>query len=621
MTTRAVGVSLAALFVATLGSGGLRGGQDQKPVFRSSTDLVTIPVFVSGNGGQVAGLTASDFVLTDNGVPQAVETIDSESLPVDVTVLVETSRALAGYADSINEQIHRIAALVRPADRLEVLGIDNYVSVLLPFGPASRPFSVDRFTGGGLTSVNDAMAGALVREPDPDRRHLIIALTDSVDSMSTLTLPVVRDVARQASATLVVAWISLSEDPAFVPPPDDPTKAPPWATSAERADRHVRLASERTVPARQQWTPHIEPPPGRTIYAFDALKEAAEGTGGAMHPPGVMVDRSASVIFDKIYAEFRRNYLLRFLPRGVTRDGWHDVKVTIPKFPNLDIRARRGYLVEATMPPRPPAPAPAAGTIEALDSAMSRGDLTELRRAIAGADSPALATLIHTFHERAVPAGDPRREFVAALALAEAAVASPTADLHRDAVTLLAPYGRLVRLPTGTSAFEHDWLVAETALLEAALRPADALPLVRTALTRFPDDPQLLLARAVLADQLTSISPADGGVPLTPRARDELFGFYDAAIAHGETAQEARIRRAWLLKRVDRETDAAQTLASVDAGADPMLAAWRDLIQTQPPMTEPVMDESRWLEFWRANHRSFPALLDRVSHDDWMPAR
>jgi len=67
--------------------------QTPQPVFRSNTDVVTVPVFVKGNAGAAAGLTATDFVLTDNGVPQQVEMIDSEAVPVDVTVLLETSAA------------------------------------------------------------------------------------------------------------------------------------------------------------------------------------------------------------------------------------------------------------------------------------------------------------------------------------------------------------------------------------------------------------------------------------------------------------------------------------------------------------------------------------------------
>ena len=88
--------------------------QTPQPVFRLNTDLVTVPVFVKGSAGAAAGLTSADFVLTDNGVPQQVETIDSEAMPVDVTVLVETSRALKDYAALINEQVRRIAGAGTP---------------------------------------------------------------------------------------------------------------------------------------------------------------------------------------------------------------------------------------------------------------------------------------------------------------------------------------------------------------------------------------------------------------------------------------------------------------------------------------------------------------------------
>ncbi len=164
------------------------------------------------------------------------------------------------------------------------------------------------------------MVAALVREPDPDRRHLIVALTDSIDTMSTLGVPSMRDVARQANATLVIAWITLSEDAFFVAPADDPTKAAA-VDDVQRAARSPRSrtdGSQRVAPVRQIWTPHLRAAaPGRTIYAFDTLSEAVESTGGSLHPPGFFTERNAAAIFDKIYADFRRSYLLRFLPRGV----------------------------------------------------------------------------------------------------------------------------------------------------------------------------------------------------------------------------------------------------------------------------------------------------------------
>ena len=60
-------------------------------VFRARTDSVAISASVKRGNDPVAGLTARDFMLTDNGVPQAIEAVTIESVPLDVTLFMDTS--------------------------------------------------------------------------------------------------------------------------------------------------------------------------------------------------------------------------------------------------------------------------------------------------------------------------------------------------------------------------------------------------------------------------------------------------------------------------------------------------------------------------------------------------
>src|ERR1700758_193288 len=64
--------------------------------FRSGVELVELDVSVTRGGVPVAGLTAKDFSLTDNGVAQEVESVTLETLPLSVTLVLDTSQSVAG---------------------------------------------------------------------------------------------------------------------------------------------------------------------------------------------------------------------------------------------------------------------------------------------------------------------------------------------------------------------------------------------------------------------------------------------------------------------------------------------------------------------------------------------
>ena len=50
--------------------------QVQRPVFRSDSHFVTLDAYPLRDGKVVEGLTAADFVIREDGVPQKVETFE-----------------------------------------------------------------------------------------------------------------------------------------------------------------------------------------------------------------------------------------------------------------------------------------------------------------------------------------------------------------------------------------------------------------------------------------------------------------------------------------------------------------------------------------------------------------
>jgi VWFA-related protein len=72
----------------------------------------------------------------------------------------------------------------------------------------------------------------------------------------------------------------------------------------------------------------------------EALKQIAEATGGRLLP--VKSSGELRTTFERILAEFRRRYVLAYVPEGVAPGGFHRIEVTVPRR-KVTIAARPGY--------------------------------------------------------------------------------------------------------------------------------------------------------------------------------------------------------------------------------------------------------------------------------------
>jgi Ca-activated chloride channel family protein len=89
--TRAAAVVLYSFFVLPFS---LRA-QDA-PVFRSTTDVVVVPVTVTGRDGRfVRGLTGDQFEIADGGVRRAITQFSADRAPVSLAILLDISGSMA----------------------------------------------------------------------------------------------------------------------------------------------------------------------------------------------------------------------------------------------------------------------------------------------------------------------------------------------------------------------------------------------------------------------------------------------------------------------------------------------------------------------------------------------
>jgi VWFA-related protein len=290
-----------ALHLATLTA---RGQQAAAPIFRSSVEVVQIPVSVRDRNRPVAGLQAQDFIVTDSGVRQQVQAVSVETIPVDVTLILDTSGSTMAVAQKLVRDVQEIVRVLRPTDALRLLRIDTFVEELRPMSPVTAvPDASVIPRNNGVSSVHDALIAALIRPAVADRRHLIVAITDASDTMSFTTAERVREVGARSDALLELVVIN--------PPP-----------------------------ARGQLT-FVRP----RFFDNDlkTLEQAAEATGGELRSRRLFGDVDPVSAFKRVFDDFRQSYVLRFTPEGVPATGWHELTVTIPSMPKYSIRSRPGY--------------------------------------------------------------------------------------------------------------------------------------------------------------------------------------------------------------------------------------------------------------------------------------
>jgi len=292
---------LTAIVSVTLWVAAQPVAQQTLPTFYATTDAIMVPVAVHNGGRPVRGLVATDFVVLDNGVPQSIELVRLDAVPIDVTVVLDASGSLSDMARiQLRRDVEELARLLEPGDRLGALSFDSTVTELAALQPADQMVlgpSVDTF---GTTAFFNALVGALLLESDPARPHLIVALTDGADNVSFLAPEDVLSVAERSNAVLTV------------------------------------LVRDQAPGTFQGWSPFS--PAGLT----KVLERAAETTGGTTARE--RVTRSAARLFERVINEFKTGYLLWFKPDEDGAPGWHTIDVTVPTAPTFRIRARRGYV-------------------------------------------------------------------------------------------------------------------------------------------------------------------------------------------------------------------------------------------------------------------------------------
>jgi len=309
MKLHAVG---SLVVVSLLASGGIatlaaqQPGSDPVPRFKSSADVVTIQAAVrNGKGRPVAGLTAADFEVRDNGQLRPVLSLRSDAgSPVSLAILVDLSgsMAISPKLAMARQALDTVISQLRPGDdEVAVFTFDSSLHESQPFttNPSGLAGTLENVKPYGTTSLYDATAAAARRLSERSATHkAIVVLTDGIDTSSKYTAP---EVSGLASSIAVPVYV--------------------MATVPSIDQRAMMEAAERSDQSK----------------AAD-LRDLAEWTGGQLVFASNLTETTTAAV--GLVSELRQQYVIAI--EAVTAREWRRLDVRV-KRPSAVVRARNGY--------------------------------------------------------------------------------------------------------------------------------------------------------------------------------------------------------------------------------------------------------------------------------------
>lgn len=294
-----------AIALAALLAGGAAVAAQQAQVFRSGTDVVLLNVTVTDTAGRlIGGLTADDFQVLEDGLPQTITNFAREPRPISLSLVIDSSTSMEQRMAIAQQAAIGFVRRMTPADRAQVIDFDSQPIVLQPFtsDPEALERAIGRTSAGGSTSLYNAVYVALselrqahARTAAEIRRQAIVLLSDGEDTSSLKTDEEVIDLAKRTD-TLVYA-ISLRD----------------------RAER-----------ARGQWS-----------EADYVLRSLAQETGARAYFVNEATELEA--IYVQIADELANQYTLGYTSTNTKRDGaWRRITVKTTR-PGTIARTRSGY--------------------------------------------------------------------------------------------------------------------------------------------------------------------------------------------------------------------------------------------------------------------------------------
>jgi VWFA-related protein len=125
--------TVAAVCLLAIGSVQHLAAADDNPVFHSGVALVRVDTSVVDRDNRaITGLRVEDFVLRESGRTQQILNFVSETMPIDVLLLLDVSGSMRPHVQRVADAAHQAMRVLRDDDRVGIMVFDTYTRVRLP---------------------------------------------------------------------------------------------------------------------------------------------------------------------------------------------------------------------------------------------------------------------------------------------------------------------------------------------------------------------------------------------------------------------------------------------------------------------------------------------------------
>ena len=334
---------------------------DANTTLRVESRLVQVPTLVTTKDGQIVfALTAPDFAVTDDGVPQVARLEeDTDSEPLALAVVVETGGAGARHVQDYAGLDAVLEGFVGGVEhRVAVIGVDSEPHVLLPW-TAEVDTAAQALSGlqpgdqGAALLDGVRLAVEELRKQPASYRRAILLLSETVDGGSQTPLnDALRAISDANTAVYALAFSSTRaavrhEASKLSSTTPGPAKG---CFSKEGAEAEYEgHYSRQVLDCISQLLPPVRLGTMAFLAARDGLRtNAAESmatlTGGAFvsFKDGKGVQRGLIGMTKQV----PNRYVLSFRPTAPT-EGLHALKVELPEKPGYVVRYRTEYWIAA----------------------------------------------------------------------------------------------------------------------------------------------------------------------------------------------------------------------------------------------------------------------------------